>query len=267
MPKDTRTKEKTPLSSLCRKIEFSVPKGWKELTQEQLHYVLRLLWLYNDHADGQQRVQTAAFLYFCNTEVIRRTDQGWLCRQRGSEKVWILDPDLLPSLLQSVEWLTETEQMTVRIEQVGEYKAVDFELQEMHYGKYLEAENNFQSYLQSKKESCLVELAKILYLVPDGSDGPAFAEEELLGVFLWFNAAKQLLGRMFPNFLKPAEGKTEAVTQESLIEATRAQIRLLTKGDVTKQKYILEETDTWTAMAELDALAKEAEEIKRKYGK
>ena len=248
-------------------MEFTVPKGWKELSQDELRYVLRLLWLYNDHADGRQRMQTAAFMYFCDTEIIRRTDQGWLCRQRGSEKVWILAPDLLPSLLQSVEWLTATEQMNVRIEQVGAYKAVDFELQELPFGKYLEAENNFQSYLQSKQEKCLSELMRILYLVPDGSDGPAFAEEELLGAFLWFNAAKQLLGRMFPNFLKPAEGKPEAITQESLIEATRAQIRLLTKGDVTKQRYILEETDTWTAMAELDALAKEAEEIKRKYGK
>ena len=248
-------------------MSFTVPKGWEELIQDQLRYVLRLLWVYNDHADGQQRMQTAAFLYFCDTEIIRRTDQGWLCRQRRSEKVWVLDPELLPSLLQSVEWIADTEKMTVRIEQVGACKAVDFELQELPFGKYLEAENNFQSYLQSKQERCLSELARILYLVPDGSDGPAFAEEELLGAFLWFNAAKQLLGRMFPNFLKPAEGKQEAITQESLIEATRAQIRLLTKGDVTKQRYIMEDTDTWTALAELDALAREAEEIKNKYGK
>lgn len=248
-------------------MRFTVPTGWKELTQEQLRYVLRLLWLYNEHPDGQQRMQAAAFLHFCGIEVVRRTDQGWLCRERKSDKSFLLDPDLLPSLLQSVEWITDTEKMDVRIEQVGDFKAVDFELQELPFGNYLEAENNFQSYLQSKQESCLSELAKILYLVPDGSEGPAFNEEELLGTFLWYNAAKQLLGQQFPNFLKPAEGKQEPVTQESLIEAMRAQIRLLTKGDVTKQKYILEETDTWTALAELDALAKEAEEIKHRYGK
>ncbi|UKK48769.1 hypothetical protein L6475_02010 [Prevotella sp. E9-3] len=248
-------------------MRFTVPKGWKELTQEQLRYVLRLLWLYNDRTDGMDRAKMAAFVHFCGFEVVRRTDQGWLCRQRKSGDAFLLDPELLPSLLESVEWIADTEQMNVRIEQVGGYKAVDFELQELPFGKYLEAENNFQSYLQSKQENSLSELARILYLVPYGSDGPTFGEEELLGAFLWFNAAKQLLGRMFPNFLKPASGEQEPVTQESLIEATRAQIRLLTKGDVTKQKYILEETDTWTAMAELDALAKEAEEIKRKYGK
>ncbi|MGX8697745.1 MAG: hypothetical protein ACSW8D_15295, partial [Prevotella sp.] len=218
-------------------------------------------------ADGKQRMQVSAFLHFCNIEVVRNTDQGWLCRERKTGKAFILDADLLPSLLQSVEWIADAEQMCVRIEQVDKYKAVDFELQELPFGKYLEVENNFQSYLQSKNENCLIELAKILYLVPDGSEGPDFASEELMGSFLWFNAVKQLLGRQFPHFLKPAEGNREPVTQESLIEAMRAQIRLLTKGDVTKQKYILEETDTWTALAELDALAKEAEEIKSKYGK
>ena len=248
-------------------MSFTIPKRWEELTAEHLRYVIRLLWLYNSHEDWQQRVQTAAFLHFCNIEVVSHTDQGWLCRERRHGTTFLLDPDLLPSIMQHVEWMTETERMTVRIERVGGHNGVDFELQDLPFGKYLEAENNFQSYLQSKKESCLVELARILYLVPDGCEAPELREEILMGAFLWFNAAKQLLGEQFPNFLKPASGKQEDITQESLIESMRAQIRLLTKGDVTKQKYILEVTDTWTALAELDAEAKEAEEIKRKYGK
>ena len=36
---------------------------------------------------------------------------------------------------------------------------------------------------------------------------------------------------------------------------------------LTKQDYIMNHTDTWTALGELDALAMEAEEIKQKYGK
>ena len=248
-------------------MSFTIPKGWEELTAEQLRYVIRLLWLYNGHADWQQRVQTAAFVHFADIEVVSHTDEGWLCRERKQGASFLLDPDLLPSLLHSVAWVTETEKINVRIEQVGEYKAVDFELQELKFGDYLKAENNFQSYLQSKEEACLVRLARILYLVPDGSDAPELCNEVLMGAFLWFNAAKQLLGEQFPNFLKPASGKQEEITQEMLIESMRAQIRLLTKGDVTKQKYILEVTDTWTALAELDAEAKEAEEIKQRYGK
>ena len=47
---------------------------------------------------------------------------------------------------------------------------------------------------------------------------------------------------------------------------TNAMIRLLSKGDVTKVKKIYN-VDTWLALTELDAQAKESEEFKNKYGK
>ena len=248
-------------------MSFTVPTSWQQLTQEQLRYVIKLLWLYGEAPDWQERVKTAAFLRFCNIEVASRTDQGWLCRESKTAKTFLLDPELLPSLLQHLDWLCHTDQMTERIEEVDGYKAVDFELRELMFGDYLMAENFYQAFLLSKESESLALLARILYGVPDGSETTAFTDEILTGAFLWFGSAKQLLGQWFPNFLKPAGEEGTTVTQESQYESTQAQIRLLTKGDVTKQKYILEETDTWTALAELDALAKEAEEIKRKYGK
>ncbi|MBP3757178.1 MAG: hypothetical protein J6I61_07855 [Prevotella sp.] len=248
-------------------MSFTVPKGWEELTQEQLRYVIKLLWLYGEAPDWQDRVRTAAFLHFCSIEVASRTDQGWLCRERQTGKTFLLDPELLPSLLKTLDWLLKTEQMTVRIEQVDEYKAVDFELRELMFGDYLMAENFYQAFLLSKDNEALVSLAKILYRVPDGDDALCLCNEILIGAFLWYGAVKQLLSQWFPNFFKPVGEGGGSISQESQFESMQAQIRLLTKGDVTKQKYILEQTDTWTALAELDALTKEAEEIKRKYGK
>ena len=267
MPKDTRTAKKTRLSSLCEKMSFTVPTSWGELKPEQLRYVIRLLWLYGEAPDWQERVKTAAFLHFCDIEVVSRTDQGWLCREQETGRTFLLDPSLLPSLLQHLEWICQTEQMTVRIGQVGEYKAFDFELMEMPFGLYLEAEGSYQSYLAGKQQSALFQLAKSLYRVPEDENPEELKDEVLLGAFLWFTAVKQLLGEEFPNFLKPAGDKPEPITRESIIEGRRAQLRLLTKGDVTKEQYIKDKVDTWTALAELDALAKEAEEIKRKYGK
>lgn len=267
MPKDTRTKKKTPRSFLCREMSFTVPTSWSELTQEQLRFMLRLLWLYGEAPDWQRRVKVAAFLHFTGVEVVRRTDQGWLCRERTTGKTFLLDPDLLPSIVRPLDWTCHSEQIDVRIDRVGEYQALDFKLQEMMFGEYLEAEGYFQSYLLGRKEESLVGLANRLYRIPDNQDVPELKEEVLIGAFLWFSAAKQLLAREFPNFLKLAAGEPEPITRESLIESVRAQMRLLTKGDVTKEDYIKNNVDTWTAMAELDALAKEAEEIQRKYGK
>jgi hypothetical protein len=49
-----------------------------------------------------------------------------------------------------------------------------------------------------------------------------------------------------------------------LTAAVNAQIRALTKGDVTKEKEVLA-LDTWRALTELDALAREYQEINTKY--
>ena len=248
-------------------MSFVVPASWEELTQQQLRKVLRLFWIYDGVADLQMRVQVAAFLYFTGLEVAKRTEHGWLCGEKASGKMFLLDPELLPSLMQPLSWINRPEEMSCRIEQVGKYKAVDFSLQGFLFGDYLMTENYFQSFLLSGDSECLVGMARLLYCVGEDEDAPELKEEVLMGCFLWFNAVKQELARQFPHFLKSTDGERGAVTRELLVEGMRAQIRLLTKGDVTKQKYILEQIDTWTALAELDALAKEAGEMERKYGK
>lgn len=247
-------------------MAFSVPGSWPELTQEQLRHVIRLLWLYGEAPDWEDRVATAAFLYFAHVEVARHLPEGWLCRERLSGKTFLLSPELLPSCIQAVTFVCKPEEMTDRIEIDG-YDAYDFELQELPFGKYLELEGFYQSYLLSKNNDCLQGMARILYRVPEDDDAEELKDEILMGVFLWYGAVKQLLSREFPNFLKPASTAAGAITRESLIASMRAQMRLLTKGDVTKEQYVRNEVDTWTALAELDASAKEADEIEKKYGK
>jgi uncharacterized protein YbjQ (UPF0145 family) len=51
-----------------------------------------------------------------------------------------------------------------------------------------------------------------------------------------------------------------------LQEAMNAQIRALTKGDITKEKEILA-LDTWRALTELDAQAREYDEMKKIYNR
>ena len=51
-----------------------------------------------------------------------------------------------------------------------------------------------------------------------------------------------------------------------MTEAMNAQIRALTGGDITKEKQI-EKSDVWRALTELDAKAREAEELNDKLKK
>lgn len=251
--------------SLSKQMSFTLPTSWGELTEAQLLHVLEVLFIYRNDEDALAKAKVALILYFCNIEVDSATDCGFLCKEHTSGKTFILDKEYLPDMVSYLCWLDNPEEMTLRVERVGCYAAVDFELHSLMFGQYLSVDNFYQAYLSGGDEKNLLNMARILYRVPDNGEMEVFEGHILLGVMMWWMAVKKKLSMWFPNFLKPSEGSRE-VTRESIMEATRAQIRLLTGGDVTKEEYILTKVDTWTALAELDAKAQEAEEINKKYG-
>ena len=59
-------------------------------------------------------------------------------------------------------------------------------------------------------------------------------------------------------------GSQFQISGSRLQEAMDAQIRALTKGDITKESEILS-LDTWRALTELNAQAKEYQELKAAY--
>ena len=90
----------------------------------------------------------------------------------------------------------------------------------------------------------------------------------LYGSFYWFASLKWYFSGMFPHFLKTIPSDSENLLGytppigEVLRTAMNAQIRALTGGDITKEEAVLS-MDTWRALTELDAKAKEVEDIKR----
>ena len=80
-----------------------------------------------------------------------------------------------------------------------------------------------------------------------------------MGVFLWFMWIKDNFSKSFPHLFKPASEEGDY----DMTEAMNAQIRALTGGDITKEKQI-EKSDVWRALTELDAKAREAEELNDK---
>ena len=85
-----------------------------------------------------------------------------------------------------------------------------------------------------------------------------------MGVFLWFMWIKHNFSTKFPHLFKPAADGGEGETD---MEASmNAQIRALTGGDITKEETI-RKANVWRALTELDAKAREAEELNKKLNK
>ena len=117
--------------------------------------------------------------------------------------------------------------------------------------------------MQTPDESLLAELANVLY--PSNKDfTPKPAER--ISIFYWMASLKDFFSRRYPDFLQPVPSDNANLLGGPpnyallLQEAMDAQIRALTKGDVTKEGEILQ-LDTWRALTELNAQAKEYKQL------
>jgi len=247
--------------STAEGLTLYAPKSWKELTQEQLRYVFFLLSTFPE----KTVVKTYMFLRFTGLEVEKSIAGGVRCRLMGDKRgrkiniaTWQIQ-----SLLHQFDYIDTYDGMGVRLESIQGYHAVDALLHGLPFADYLNCEAIYQTFLQTKDETRIDALARILYR--DNEDNAperlVLTPTERTGTFIWYTSAKMAMAKAFPHFFKPSEGETTP----QLMEMMNAQIRALTEGDVTKEEKV-EELDCWRCLTELDAKAREAAEFERKYG-
>ena len=257
------------------KISVKLPGSWQELTDEQIYYVYSLM------ADMLSSSQIKAYCFFrwSGVKVVCAYGKGYEVAQ-GKAKGYI-DAGLIAAAIHTLDWIDEIPSTPIRIAQMKGHRAIDATLQDPNFEgwpadqqhkhrfdfeKYLYCENLYQGYLETQRHDLLEQMAHLLYDFPSLKLNKA----EKLNIFFWWASLKALFSRTFSNFLMPVstdELLTGGVDMGRRIqEATNAQIRALTGGDVTKRKEVLA-LDVWTAMWELDAKAKEYKEIESKYGK
>ena len=245
-----------------RKIAITLPVSWQELTDRQLYYLYDLF-LDNLSAD---QIKTYCFFLWGKIRIECRYDEhDYIVRH--DKETFKVSRELIASAIHELDWIVEIPEYPVRISRIKKHLPADF--QGVEFEKYIYCDNLYQGYLSTQKQELLNEMAGILYNAPGIKTNAA----EKLSTFYWFASLKELFSRTFPSFLRPAGSMTSENLLEQgaplgrrLQEAMNAQIRALTKGDITKEREVLS-MDTWRALAELDAQAKEYEELKKQYGK
>ena len=244
-----------------QRINLIVPRSWEELSQEQLKYYFFVLTMFQSAAE----VKTYCLCRWSGLEVLYHYGEGFMCRHEQRE--FVLQPLQVAAAIQSLDWTDTLPTFPVRLERIGKYQALPADFQEVPFETFIICDNLYQGYLSAKDDQLLDDLARVLYqsakVRPDAA--------ERIGVFYWFASLKEMFARQFKHFFQPLsahddgnmfnQGKSQ---YEIIYHAVNAQIRALTKGDVTKEKEVLA-IDTWRALTELDALAKEYEEFNRKY--
>lgn len=159
--------------------------------------------------------------------------------------------------------------MPVRLERIKGKRAITADFQGVPFETYIICDNLYQGYLQTQNDALLAELATHLY--PGLNCKPSTLNDaEKISIFYWLASLKDFFSHRFSDFLQPASADNGNLLGGSpnigsqLQESMDAQIRALTKGDVTKESEILA-LDTWRALTELNAQAKEYKQLKAAY--
>jgi len=241
-------------------INFIVPQGWQELSDKQLRYVYQLI--AQDFATDE--VKTLCLLRWSGTKVIGRQESGSYLLKKGMS-LFEVTPLTIAELLPHLDWLGSLPTAPVRLSKINRSPALPADFSEVPFETFIICDNLYQGYLSTQNDELLDQLGSTLY----GKD-IVFKPYERISIFYWFASLKDSFANKYPDFFQP----TEAATGGNLLgapsmnveEAMNAQIRALTKGDVTKESEVLA-LDTHRALTELNAQAREYKQLNAQLNK
>ena len=237
-------------------INFIVPQGWHELGDKQLRYVYDLI--AKEYATDE--IKTLCLLRWSGTKVIGRQESGTYLLKK-SKILFEVTPLTLAELLPHLDWLGSLPTVPVRISKINRQSALPADFSEVPFETFIICDNLYQGYLSTQNDELLDQLGATLY----GKD-IAFKPYERISIFYWFAALKESLSKKYSDFFQPIAGASDSNllgSSASVEDAMNAQIRALTKGDITKEAEVLA-LDTHRALTELNAQAREYKELNAK---
>ena len=199
-------------------------------------------------------------LHWSGTKVIGRQDNGSYLLKKG-KILFEVTPLTLAELLPHLDWLGSLPTVPVRISKINRQSALPADFSEVPFETFIICDNLYQGYLSTQNDELLDQLGATLY----GKD-IAFKPYERISIFYWFAALKESLSKKYSDFFQPIAGASDSNllgSSASVEDAMNAQIRALTKGDITKEAEVLA-LDTHRALTELNAQAREYKELNAK---
>ena len=235
-------------------INFIVPGGWHELSDKQLRYVYQLI--ASEHTADE--IKTLFLLKWSGTKVVGKQDNGSYLLQKG-KILFEVTPRSLAELLPNLDWLGGMPTQPVRLSKINRKSACEADFSGVSFEKFIICDNLYQGYLSTQNDELLDQLGSTLY-----NADIKFKPYERISIFYWFAALKSMLSAKYSDFFQPiADDNLLGTSAASVEDAMNAQIRALTKGDVTKESEVLA-LDTHRALTELNAQAREYKELNTK---
>lgn len=237
-------------------INFILPQDWQELGDKRLRYVYELIAA--EHTTDE--IKTICLLRWSGTKVIGRQKTGSYILKKG-KLLFEVTPVTLAELLPHLAWLGSLPTVPVRLSKINRQQALPADFEGVPFETYIICDNLYQGYLATQDDNLLDELGATLY-----GKSMTFKPCERINIFYWFASLKETLSKKYSDFFQPLAGLPDGNllgSATSVEDAMNAQIRALTKGDITKEAEVLA-LDTHRALTELNAQAREYKELNSK---
>ena len=275
-PRTAQATSSTDEKSRTVTINLTAPTSWREMSQEQLRYVFDLMAIEQEPT----AIKTYMLIYFCGLHVIRHTRFGWKfwTMVDGKKRVIYLSTSEIQGFVHQFDYIDQVEDMDCRLDAVCGLHAADALLREgVSFDEYLHAEKYYQIFVETRDITFIDNVAQWLYKdrhgraagYGDAVDSQGRTVEDMtltpgerVGTLLWFGHVKRVLADTFPHFFKKTVVEEGEAAHVDFMEIYNAQLRALTGGDATKEGEVLS-LNCWRALTELDAKAREAEELEK----
>lgn len=236
-------------------FDFYVPASWKELSQSQLVYLFKLLALNLP----SETIKLRCLFRWNRVKVIgKQRGDSYLLQYRS--KFMVAAAGDLAMAIRPLDYIDSLPKLPVNIKKLRRHKSLPTNFEGVPFETFIIADNLYQGYLKTNNNDLLADLAGVLYGI-----SKTLKPWERIAVFYWFASLKAYLSWRFADFFQPIVPDDNLLGTSADIEAAvNAQIRALTNGDITKEAEVLA-LDTYRALTELNARAREYKDMKTKY--
>lgn len=241
-------------------LDLKVPRCWEDMTQSQLRDVFRAMARFGSMEAALRHVAAHCIMKWNGMKMVSPYGRNWIIKATGRE--YVMDHEQFTEVCRSMDWLAKVPDSPMRLDHIGKSTAMmELPIEEMTFEQWIACDNLFQGYIFTQEEDLLRQMAEILYRC----DNIRLTPGELINVFYWWTSVKNVVSAMFQHFFRPAGAVSgDMPDADDIRHSVDSQIRALTKGDISKEPVVLS-MPAARALTELNAQAREMEELNKKY--
>ena len=243
------------------KIELTAPRNFGEMTEKELRYLIDLLVA----GQTEKQIHVKCFIRFTGIKTIMNIGDTYYFVKPKMKGFFKLTSEEVSNFATSFKYLTSKYEGLTPFARIGLYHPADKLLRNITFAKYIEAENHYQAYIFKKEDKYLVKLLTVLYFSNEKSMQRNATAADRTMCLLWFIGIKEYFARKFKYLFGKVQGNEEEEDGDpvppNMYEIITNQVRMLTEGDITKNKQVLS-SPTWDALTELDNKCREYKELK-----